>query len=588
MTLKRAFGVVATVAATALCAVGAATAQAATDPTVSGSVTVPSGAVAADTYAVLMHNGAAAQIEQLTAGTPTTNGTYSFSGVDAGTYQVYFVDPNGADDAAPVYYDGATSYASAGTVTVGSSDVALNATTLTSGGEVEGTVTDQNTGTSHSIAACPTATADAGQAAFWDYYSGSNCAGGTIATDGSYTIGGLIPSANYNLQYTLSSSSPSYTDTVYADGSSVTVDPGSATNVTPAGSGTVTATSFTVPAVGTVSGAVTDPGGLADQGGSFVLTDAAGTEIDRSAALSSGAYTLAGVIPGQYRVEFIPNSATLTDAFSGNSTTLDAASYVTVSSGTTTANVNLATEAGATISGAVTSAQGSAPLGGIRVEVVSASGEVIARSVSNANGTYTVSHVPTGSWHLEFVGGVAYNGVRYQNEYYGAKTTLAGSKSITFAAGATLKNYNQAMMAQSATAAGLPTLTKGWTAGEANNKTILRFALNAGAGPAGYVKAFKLRLPTLFDWNRSSIKSHLDVVRNTGYSVSFSGSWLYVNLATAKKLVTVRLNAGAISLGGNRHTLAKEHKLGKQTFKVWVRDTVGMSRTDTYTAKNPH
>jgi len=586
MTLKKLNGVAAALAAAALCAVTAGAAQAAPDPTISGSVAVPSGVVATDTYAVLMHDGAATQVEQLTAGTPTNDGTYSFSGVAAGTYQVYFVDPTGGDDVAPAYYGGQTSYGSATAVTVGSSDVVNPATTLMSGGEVSGTVTDPNSGTSQSIQACPTTTADAGQAAFWNSQNGSSCASGAIASDGSYTIGGLVPGTAYTLQYTLSSSSPSYSDTVYAAGSAVTIDPGAATQFTPT-SGNVSS-SFTVPAVGTVSGTVTDPSGLPDQGGSFVLVDAAGTEVDRSSTLTSGAYTLSGVIPGQYRVEFIPNSATLTDAFSGNSTTLDAASYVTVTSSGSTSGVNLTAQAGATISGTVSAAQGGAALGGIKVEVVSASGEVIATAVSNADGTYTVAHVPTGSWHLRFTGGVAYNGVRYQTEYYGAKTTLAGSSSIAFAASATLKNYNQAMMVQSATAPGLPTLSKGWTSGEASNQTIVRFKLTTGTGPAGYIKGFKLHLPTNFDWNKSQLKSKL-VIANDTYTESITKGWLVVTFPTGKKTVSVQIKSGGINLGtSNLKKLAKEHKLGKRSFRVWARDTVGTSVTRTYTAKNPH
>jgi len=580
--LPAASGLAATLATAAFIALPGV-AQAAGGVTVSGTVAVPSSASTANVDAVLLHDGSESQVANVSA-----TGSYSFTDVSTGSYQVYFVDPTGSDNVAPEYYGGATSYGSAASVSVTTDPTTLNATTLTSGGEVEGTVTNANTGTTASISACPVNTADAGQAAFWNSQDGSSCASGTIAADGSYTIGGLVPGDAYTLEYTFSSSAPAYTDTVYADGSSVTIDPGSATNVTPASSSTVAATSFTVPAVGTVSGAVTDPDGLPDQGGIFVLTDAAGTEVDRASALSNGAYTLPGVIPGSYRVEFIPNSTTLTDAFSGNSTTLDAASYVTITSGTTTSGVNLTTQNGATISGTVTAAQGGAALGGIKVEAVSATGEVLATAVSNANGAYTVAHVPTGSWHLKFTGGVAYNGVRYQTEYYGAKTVLAGSTSITFASGAKLQSYNQAMMVQSATAPGLPTLSKGWTSGEASNQTIVRFKLTTGTGPAGYIKGFKLHLPTNFDWNKSQIKSKLAIANDT-YTESITKGWLVVTFPTGKKTVSVQIKSGGINLGtSNLKKLAKEHKLGKRSFRVWARDTVGTSVTRTYTAKNPH
>jgi hypothetical protein len=51
----------------------------------------------------------------------------------------------------------------------------------------------------------------------------------------------------------------------------------------------------------------------------------------------------------------------------------------------------------------------------------------------------------------------------------------------------------------------------------------------------------------------------------------------------------VQIKSGGINLGtSNLKKLAKEHKLGKRSFRVWARDTVGTSVTRTYTAKNPH
>ncbi len=78
--------------------------------------------------------------------------------------------------------------------------------------------------------------------------------------------------------------------------------------------------------------------------------------------------------------------------------------------------------------------------------MVDAQGNVVAQTITNANGTYTLNDVPAGTWYLEFVGGRAYNGQYYATEYYLGQSTLGGSLAIKLSAGEALSNINEALM----------------------------------------------------------------------------------------------------------------------------------------------
>src|ERR1700691_5405248 len=91
--LKRAgLGLFATgLAAMAVTAALPAAASAGGTLTVTGAVTVPATDNAGDVYAVLLDLGANPVADtQVVAGAPTTSGTFSFTGVAAGSYKVYF------------------------------------------------------------------------------------------------------------------------------------------------------------------------------------------------------------------------------------------------------------------------------------------------------------------------------------------------------------------------------------------------------------------------------------------------------------------------------------------------------------------
>jgi hypothetical protein len=224
---------------------------------------------------------------------------------------------------------------------------------------------------------------------------------GTV-TGGTYTISGL-PASTYTLRYAATGATLRIAN-VYVDGAGITYDYGSATEdaLTTA---TPTTATFAVPAVGGISGTVTDSTGAPLAGVSVLVFTAAGTQLPVTATTASdGTYTVPDVFAGQYQVEFLGLSGSnLATTFYGGST-LATATKVTVASGATLPSINAQLAAAGTISGKVTAAQGGANIGGLEVQLLDAQGNVMGVTFTNPDGTYTLTGVPAGTWYIEFVG----------------------------------------------------------------------------------------------------------------------------------------------------------------------------------------
>jgi hypothetical protein len=554
--------------------------------TVTGTVAVPAGANVHDVYAVLLDLGGNATAEAQVSST----GAYTFNNVSASSYKVYFVDPTGADNVAPAYLGGATSFASATPVTVAASG-AIAATSLTSGGEVTGTITDANAGdTNTTVTAIPVGAADPGQSAFWSWFA-NGLPTGTITAGGSaagYAVGGLVPGSSYTLTYGFASAAaPHWRTTAYVtSGNGVTADPATA-SVFKAQTGSPLGVSFVVPAVGSVSGTVTDPGGLLNSNVTVELFDGAGAYIPASVTWSNGTYTVNGVLPGTYKVEFIPDSQVLAPQYYNGAATLASAAAVTVSSGMTTGNVSVTLTAASTVSGTVTAAQGGSPLGGLEVDLVNNQGNTVATTFTNADGTYTLTGVPAGAWYVKFDGGRAYNGQYYATEYYLGKPTLAGAKAIAVNAGVAVTGINEGLLAASTVAPGLPKISGGSLTGLATNKVALKFKLAAGSGPAGYLQSFSIKLPKNVSWNKSKLKSDIVVARDT-YSYAIKSGRLVITFATGKKTVSFQIKAGGVTVSKGIQNSAKKRTIKSEAVDVAATDTTGDASSLSFTVKNPH
>jgi len=564
------------------------TAAAAGASTVNGTVTVPAGVDATHVHALLLDSsGSEAAESPVTDSTgSTTTGTYTFADVANGTYEVYFIDSHGTDDLVPTYYGGATTFASATGVLITGDDT-LTASTLASGGAISGTVTDPNSGDAGtSIEACLIGTPDPGQAAYGGTtVDGRLCSAGTVSA-GTYSVGGLVPGDAYVLRYRFDNTTAGFTDDLYVDGSSLTADLGSATDFTPQSGSEVTAP-IAVPALGSITGTATTPAGVPDTAFTVEATDGAGTALDPAVTFSSGAYTIAGLLPGSYRLDFLPDSSLIAQQYYSAAVTLATATPVAVTGGAATPNIDVTLTAAATISGTVAAAQGGADLGGLEVDVLDANGDVIASTFTNANGTYSIGGLPAGTWYLRFDGGSAFGGTDYAQEFYGGSSTLAGSASVVLTAGESLVGVNQALMVQSTIVPGPPTLTNGAFSGLYDNRVALRFKLTFGTGTAGYLASFRIKLPKNISWNKSKIGTDLVLAHDTFTHVIKSGQ-LVITFPTGKKTVSFELKAGGITVTKAIEAKAAAHAIASEEIAVAAISTTGLTTSLSFTVNQPH
>jgi carboxypeptidase family protein len=568
---------------------GAGQALAATD-TITGTFTAPT-ATEANNVQVELVDPNGQPIDSAVVTVSGNTGTYAFSNENANTpYYVVFSDRTAGDNVLSEYYGGTESIATATAVNVAAgATVTLNPTTLTTGGEITGTVADANgtqetaLGQSQTVQACTTATvADP----LLDCFSAT-----TNATTGAYTIAG-VPTGSYVLAYAFAGQGPAgvdWYDYAYYTTSGFTEVYAKASPVSVSQSGSPTTVSFSIPAVQTISGTVTVPGGTPLDDVDVSLFDSFGDAVDGFADTApNGTYTVAGVLPGSYKVQFTPPAADspLALQYFGGASTLATASTVTVGSGPV-ANINAALVQGGTIAGKVTAAQGGAVLGGLEVELVDANGNHVTGTQTRADGTYTLADVPAGRWYVEFEGGLAANNTYYATEYYGGKPTLNGAKSVTVAVDGTQSGVNGVLLAESTSIAGLPKESKGALSGLNKRKVALRFHLVAGSGVAADLKSFKVKLPKGFSWDRKTLKKHLSLGKSVRYSYTIKSGALVVTLASSGRSASLTIKAGGITDTKKIEKSANAKKIKSETIKVSAIDTVGNATPLKFIVKKP-
>lgn len=141
------------------------------------------------------------------------------------------------------------------------------------------------------------------------------------------------------------------------------------------------------PVPGTLTGTVSAQGGTPIAGSVLRLTDQFNTVIATVTTNASGQYTITGIPPGQYTL-----SASASNFQSQTRGT------TIVSGQTTTENFTLAPSPG-TVTGTVT-ANGGTPVQGALVEILDGANNIIAQTVTNASGQYTVSQLSPGTYQL--------------------------------------------------------------------------------------------------------------------------------------------------------------------------------------------
>ncbi|HEY5229784.1 MAG TPA: carboxypeptidase-like regulatory domain-containing protein, partial [Galbitalea sp.] len=271
---------------------GGAAASASADPTGSISGTVYGADAPATGLANAYVTLYAPNEEPVVLGNADQNGNFSFSGVAAGTYTLDFQSPDGADYIQQWWNnEPSNSAADYFTLADGQALGGMNAT-LAVGTTLSGSIYG---------AGSPNVPLS-GASVFLQDPDGSFFAFGNTDSNGDYTISG-VPAGTYTLQFTPPFRSPNYLQQWWNDqptqATATTLTVGTAQTLT--GYNAVLSVGASIS--GTVTGADTGQGVLnasvqALQDGSFA---------GFANVASDGSYTISGLAPGNYTLQFVPS-----------------------------------------------------------------------------------------------------------------------------------------------------------------------------------------------------------------------------------------------------------------------------------------
>jgi hypothetical protein len=154
---------------------------------------------------------------------------------------------------------------------------------------------------------------------------------------------------------------------------------------------------------------------------------------------SNGTYSVTGLEPGDYVVEFAPgcgSAVSYADQYSNGAPTRAEATPVVVSGGATTSSVNATMAAGGTITGTVKA--GTKAVADVCVDAyLHGTSQMVSTGYSTANGSYSIVDLPAGSYDVEFEGSgyCETAGGDYATQWYANAASQAASKPVTVTAG---------------------------------------------------------------------------------------------------------------------------------------------------------
>lgn len=179
---------------------------------------------------------------------------------------------------------------------------------------------------------------------------------------------------------------------------------------------------------------------------------------------AGGEYKISGLSPGSYYVGFFALPETKLDyvgeLYNGASE-LSAATQVSVTAEKTTPNIEAELSLGAEISGKVTDAETSDPIGGATACALRTSGKIALEPVScaltEASGEYTLRGLPSGSYVVGF------GAVGFATGYYDGKPTPAEAEPIAVVAPGLTTGIDDALTPGAPLLTGLGSATSGAT-----------------------------------------------------------------------------------------------------------------------------
>ena len=354
--------------------------------------------------------------------TTATDGTYTVTGLPAGSYDVCFDGSSATGGSSTTGYldqcyhdvawDGNYSDITGMTtvpVTTGSTHTGVGAS-LAVAGAVSGTVTDTGAHPLGGVSVTVVTT------------SGSEVGFATTASDGTYAVPDLA-TGSYDVCFDGStavggSATAGYLDQCYDavawDGNLFDVTGATAVAVT-VGS-THTGVDASLVTGGEISGTVTD-GGSHPLGGVVVqVFTSTGSQVGSASTGSDGTYLVTGLLSGSYDVCFVGSAATGGSsvegyldqcyngvAWDGNPFDVTGATTVAVTVGTTRPGVDGTLPPAGAVSGTVTDT-GAHALEGVSVDVYTTDGSQVGFATTASDGTYTVAGLASGSYDVCFDG----------------------------------------------------------------------------------------------------------------------------------------------------------------------------------------
>ena len=189
-----------------------------------------------------------------------------------------------------------------------------------------------------------------------------------------------------------------------------------------------------------ISGTVTTAVGGAPVSGICVGVYSNGVGVGAVTTAADGTYTVQGLTPGSYAVEFFGGMVCgnyVTQWYNGTAagaSSLSGSHVVTVTVASPTTGIDAVMVVGATISGTVTTAVGGAPVSGACVEALS-NGVAVGVAITLADGSYTVIGLASGSYAVSFSASSSCGATNLATQYYDGTTSgaqlLSGAHVVT-------------------------------------------------------------------------------------------------------------------------------------------------------------
>lgn len=366
--------------------------------TISGTVTESGGSGLAGICVEAFLDGTDVAASAATA----NGGTYSMAGLAPGSYGVLFAPGCGGEDFATQWYNGTAS----GTQLSPGSLVAVSASSPTSGINA---VMSAGTSISGSVSAAVGGAPLAGICVNAFPVGGASSAGtaGTSATDGTFTVEGLLP-GSYYVEFSAGACGGNYV-TQWYDGT-----PTGAPSMSDALAVAVTVASpdsninAVMSASTSISGTVSAAAGGADIGNMCVWAyPVGGGPIEKATTALDGVYVISGIAAGSYDVEFYTYPCggryyvtQWYDGASSGAPSVSGALAVVVSATSPATGIDAELASAASITGTVTAAVSGSVAAGVCVSAASTSGGIGAEATTAADGTYTLWGLAAGSYQI--------------------------------------------------------------------------------------------------------------------------------------------------------------------------------------------